>query len=153
MTASLYQSGSRVVSAEPCAMRLTLGAQRAHGKLSIYGAIAAGQDRHRLQTQFIASHCSRGRKLLPRKQHRLTANALPSAVAQHPGVGPGIGAAKGFSILAFSNFFSRATGDRNVRPVRAHDDTTVLGGCVGIGVAFDFLDEAGLALPVAFRRT
>src|ERR1700730_6111071 len=30
MTASLYQSGSRVVSAEPCAMRLTLGAQRAH---------------------------------------------------------------------------------------------------------------------------
>src|SRR6266581_4192497 len=102
MTASLYQSGSTILPSD-CTMRLTLGVQTPHGKLSMWrikrhslvSRKACRVRGRRLNREFVADFGSLG--LFFRYQTGSASYAFPFAAAIHPDVSKPVGAIKGLN--------------------------------------------------------
>src|ERR1700738_2505897 len=112
MTASLYQSGSTIVSPDDCAMRLTLAAQIAPRNQGLK------QKRpccHGRSGELIVD-LVRLRRIDPllARFRGLAGDALPLAAAQHPGVGKVESAIECLAVLAGALLSRPTRNDRYV---------------------------------------
>ena len=89
--------------------------------------------------------------ILFREQHGLGRDALPFAVAIHPGISPSKVAFEGFAIFARASFRGSPRDDRKVAAVNAYVHVSILRGSVSVGVLLDLGQETGLAHNLALR--
>jgi hypothetical protein len=74
------------------------------------------------------------RGILSGEQHGLGSDALPFAVAVHPGISSSKAALEGFAIFVLAGFHRSPHDDRKVAAVNAYVHISILRGSVGVGV-------------------
>src|SRR5207249_6658532 len=82
--------------------------------------------------------------------HNPFGNALPFAIALHPGIHPNIGAGKLFTILVLALLRRRAGDGGEVRPVDINIHVVVRRRAQGVGFVFSLVEELGLRNMFSF---
>ena len=85
-----------------------------------------------------------------RRLHDPFGNALPFAIALHPGIHPNVAAGKLFTILVLALLRRRAADGGQVRPVDMNINVVVRRRAQGVGFVFNLIKQLGLRKMFSF---